>query len=157
MGSEFTENKGAVTRILEVAKSKGMMVLDSKTSSKSVMISEAERLNIPHATRDIFLDNIPNEKAIWQQFMKLEKIAAEHGQAVAIGHPYKTTIAALKKWLPTLKAKGIEIVPISQLAAKAYDKKQLVLKGSIYVAADLPPTSFHNQQGASRQAALAAY
>ncbi len=157
MGSQFTENRQAVSRILKIAKEKGYLVVDSKTSPRSVLQDEAERLNIPNISRDIFLDNIPTQKSVWQELKRLEKIAKKRGHAVAIGHPYKVTILVLNKWLKTLKGKGIEIVPISYLAMKAYHKKQLSIKGSVYVAAVLSPVRFDNQQGLSNQAALSAY
>ena len=157
MGSQFTENRQAVSRILEIAKEKGYLVVDSKTSPRSVLQDEAERLNIPNISRDIFLDNVPTEEAVWQELKRLEKIAKKRGHAVAIGHPYKVTILVLKKWLSTLKDKGIEIVPVSYLAMKAYHKKQLAIKGSVHVASILSPVRFDNQQGSSNQAALSAY
>ncbi|MBT5456775.1 MAG: divergent polysaccharide deacetylase family protein, partial [Rhodospirillaceae bacterium] len=34
---------------------------------------------------------------------------------IAIGHPYDTTISALKKWLPTLSPRGFILVPVSAI------------------------------------------
>jgi polysaccharide deacetylase 2 family uncharacterized protein YibQ len=39
----------------------------------------------------------------------------EQGAALAIGHPYPTTIAALAKFLPELERDDVELAPPSRL------------------------------------------
>ena len=97
MGSAFTEDDEAVDRLLNVIKEKGLMVLDSKTTNKSVLEELAYQKNIPVVNRDVFLDNEQDEKYIMGQLKVLEKIAKRNGSALAIGHPYPQTVAALKR------------------------------------------------------------
>ncbi len=120
MGSAFTENNEAVDRFLNVVKDKGLIVLDSKTTNKSLLESLAYQKNIPVTNRDIFLDNVQDVDHIMAQLTKLEHIAKSNGSAIAIGHPYSQTVTALKKWIPTLKDKGITIVPLSQKIREKY-------------------------------------
>src|SRR4029077_5855638 len=54
-------------------------------------------------------------EAVLVQLRRTEEIALKRGRALAIGHPHATTIAALLKWLPTLKERGFVLVPASAL------------------------------------------
>lgn len=128
MGSAFTEDAEAVNQLLDVIKDKGLLVLDSKTTSKSRLEAMANEKNIPVTNRDVFLDNVRNVDYITGQLIKLEKIAKSNGTALAIGHPYSETVAALEQWIPTLKDKGITIVPISQTIKEKYSGKLIAAK-----------------------------
>ena len=74
-------------------------------------------MRMPHASRDVFLDNITEQSFIEEQLRALEKVARKNGRAVAIGHPYDETLAVLKLWLPDARRRGFEFVPISTIAA----------------------------------------
>lgn len=128
MGSRFTEDAEAVDRLLDVVKDKGLMVLDSKTTPKSLLEDMAYAKNIPVAGNDIFLDNVRTVEAINAQLSELERMALATGTAVAIGHPYPQTVTALKRWIPTLARKGITIVPISQTIKEKYGDTLLAAK-----------------------------
>lgn len=120
MGSKFTEDEEAVGRFLNVIKQKGLLVLDSKTTSESVLEALADQNEIPVINRDVFLDNTNEVDYILEQLKELEQKAKKNGNAVGIGHPYPETVIALKRWIPTLKEKGITIVPISQTVREKY-------------------------------------
>jgi hypothetical protein len=68
---------------------------------------------VPHAARDVFLDDDQAPTAIASQLASVEQLARQHGSAIAIGHPHDPTIAALKAWLPLLGQKGLVLVPLS--------------------------------------------
>ena len=68
---------------------------------------------MPHAARDVFLDDDQTPAAIAKQLARLEQLARQHGSAIAIGHPHDATITALKAWLPLLGEKGLALVPVS--------------------------------------------
>lgn len=118
MGSHFTEDAEAVSRLLNVVKEKGLLVLDSKTTNHSVLEGMAVDKNIPATNRDVFLDNNRDVPSIMAQLAELERIAKRDGTALAIGHPYPQTVDALKRWIPTLADKGITIIPISQTVSE---------------------------------------
>lgn len=125
MGSAFTEDYRGLALILNEVQKRGLLVLDSRTSKKSLFAKMAEDRNIPNITRDLFLDNERDVGYILGQLEKLEKMALRRGSAVAIGHPHGETIEALSIWLPTLKEKGIAIVPLSHLVKRKYEKEYL--------------------------------
>lgn len=115
MGSMFTEDTAAMSAVLEILKKNNMFFLDSKTSSKSVAKTVCRQYGVPYIARDIFLDNEKDYGKIKQQFAATERIAQKRGYAVAIGHPYKQTLQALKDWEKDLDAHGVKLVPLSYL------------------------------------------
>ncbi len=117
MGSELTEDAGAMVRVMMKLRQNGHLFLDSLTSPKSVGVRAAKATGVPYISRDIFLDNVREEGAIEEQLEKLERIARIRGYAVAIGHPYDITLETLTKWQKTLKEKKISLVPLSQVVA----------------------------------------
>jgi len=132
MGSAYTEDAVAVGRLLDIIKEKQLMVLDSRTTQSSMLAKLAKSKNIPHATRDVFIDNTPNVAYIHNQLRKLENYAYKNGYAIGIGHPYNETIIALKQWLPGLKDKGISIIPFSEMViAKTQHEKLLAQRTNL--------------------------
>ena len=101
---------------MEELEQRDILFLDSLTSAESVAWKQARDKNIPYAVRDVFLDNSRKESDIMKQLSLLEKYALRHHTAVAIGHPHKETIDALKKWIPAAQKKGITFVPVSMIA-----------------------------------------
>jgi polysaccharide deacetylase 2 family uncharacterized protein YibQ len=115
MGSLFTRSREGMGLVLAELRRRGLMFLDSRTVADSIGATVASELGVPNLVRDVFLDNDPAPAAIEAQFRELERIARERGYAIAIGHPYPSTLAALNAWLPTLKARGIVAVPVSTI------------------------------------------
>jgi polysaccharide deacetylase 2 family uncharacterized protein YibQ len=113
MGSKFTSDERGMTPVMEELRARGLVFLDSRTSPTSAGIRLAIAYGVPHAARDVFLDDDQTAEAIARQLARLEQLARQHGSAIAIGHPRDPTIAALKVWLPSLGEKGLALVPIS--------------------------------------------
>jgi hypothetical protein len=115
MGSKITADKVAMDLIMAELKSRDLFFVDSRTIGSSVAAKSARDAKIPYAVRDIFLDHEATPEFIQSALTKLENKAAARGYAIAIGHPHKETIDALKEWIPTLEAKGLTLVPVSEL------------------------------------------
>ncbi len=130
MGSAFTEDRKSLDLVLDEVERRGLLVLDSRTSRKSLLAEMSTDRNIPNMTRDFFLDNEQDVDYIFAQLAKLEDMARRKGSAIAIGHPYAETIQALTLWLPTLKARGITVVPLSYLVKRKYDGIRLARENS---------------------------
>jgi uncharacterized protein len=113
MGSKFTADERGMAPVMEELRARGLVFLDSRTTPASVGIRLAATHGVPHAQRDVFLDDDLAPAAIANQLGRVEQLARQHGSAVAIGHPHDATIAALEIWLPTLAAKGLALVPVS--------------------------------------------
>lgn len=120
MGSKMTSSREAMQPIMAEIKRRGLWFLDSRTSGNSAAAPLAAEMDIPHASRDVFLDNVAVVQDVLVQLKELERIARHRGYAVAIGHPYDATILALQHWLPQAQARGVEIVPLSAIIAQRY-------------------------------------
>jgi polysaccharide deacetylase 2 family uncharacterized protein YibQ len=113
MGSKFTSDALSMMPVMEELRARGLVFLDSRTSPSSAGIRLAVAYGVPHAARDVFLDDDQAPVAIARQLARLEQVARQQGSAIAIGHPHDATIAALKAWSPLLGEKGLALVPVS--------------------------------------------
>lgn len=113
MGSAFTADSSAMRRVLAELKRRELLFLDSRTTAETTGTALAAELGVPHAARDVFLDNVQEVAAIRRNLAKAEAIARDQGFAVAIGHPHDATLAALRDWIPEARRRGIVLVPIS--------------------------------------------
>ncbi|MDY0874039.1 divergent polysaccharide deacetylase family protein [Dongia rigui] len=118
MGSRFTQDAAGMRIVLQEAKRRGLLFLDSKTIAGSVGDKLAAEMGVTHIARDIFLDDDMSEAAVARQLAAAEAVAIRQGYAVAIGHPHPGTIAVLKRWLPEAKARGFAIVPLTTIIKK---------------------------------------
>ena len=125
MGSLLTQDEGKMRLLMQELKEQGLYFIDSRTINTSVAADIAEAEGIPYLVRDVFLDHDPRPEAIMASLELAEKIAADKGLAIAIGHPKRETVEAIRKWAPTLKAKGYELVTIDQLIQEAYPEFQV--------------------------------
>ena len=122
MGSRFTEFAPGMRIVMEELHKRGLLFVDSMTTSKSVGPATAKSVGVPEVSRDIFLDDVDNKEAVERQLAKLETMARQHGSAIAIGHPHDNTIAALTEWLPGLAGKGLTLVPVTAVVKSRLEK-----------------------------------
>lgn len=115
MGSRFTEQEEKMLPVLKILKDRGLFFIDSRTTPRSIGYEAAERLGLKAATRNVFLDNQQNVAAIKKQLYAAAKMSRNNGGVIAICHPHKATIAALKEAMPELSAAGIKFVSARNL------------------------------------------
>jgi polysaccharide deacetylase 2 family uncharacterized protein YibQ len=115
MGSRFTSNEPAMRIVLDEARRRGLLFLDSKTAPETIGARLSEQFGVPFAARDVFLDNDASAPAVQKQLAVLESIARRDRGAIAIGHPHDGTLAALDAWAATLDARGFVLVPLTAL------------------------------------------
>ncbi|MDH5258936.1 MAG: divergent polysaccharide deacetylase family protein [Gammaproteobacteria bacterium] len=126
MGSLLTQNSLQMQWLMEELKgSDNFYFVDSRTHSSSVAADQARAFRVPTASRDIFLDHVVSESDIDFQFQRILKRVNNVGYALAIGHPHKITLDALKSWLPRLKAEGIKIVSVSRFISLKESRRLL--------------------------------
>jgi uncharacterized protein len=121
MGSGLSADHGPMVTILSLLAERRLFFLDSRTSAESVGYRVALDLGMPAAERQVFLDDDLSPEAIRAQFQRLLDVARTHGAAIAIGHPFPETLAALKSEVPRAKAEGYEFVPVSYLLTRPGD------------------------------------
>lgn len=113
MGSSFTQDQTGLRVLMQELRQRDMLYLDSRTSPTSVAEQTARKYNVATTGRDVFLDHEITEEFIEKALKRTEVHATKHGTAIAIGHPHELTIRKLEEWLPTLEAKGFDLVPIT--------------------------------------------
>jgi polysaccharide deacetylase 2 family uncharacterized protein YibQ len=114
MGSLLTTDPAALRDVIE-ATPPDFLVLDSRTTAESRLAEVARELHRPVAERTVFLDH---DRAPHQIAARLEEALAaaiERGSAVAIGHPYPETAAALRAFLAR-HGDAVQLVPIERLS-----------------------------------------
>jgi len=114
MGSRATLDPRVMRDVLN-ALPKDLYFIDSKTSGGSIAGRMAKEMNIPTASRNVFLDDVQSERAVRRQVETLSSIAEERGVAVGIGHPYAVTIRVLNELAPSLRARGFRFVRASEV------------------------------------------
>lgn len=124
MGSAFTRNEADMHEVLRQLNKRGLLFLDSRTTSATATKEASAHMSLPLLKRDIFLDNVRQERAIWLQLKAVEMVAKAQGYAIAIGHPYDATARVLKAWMPRASDEGFALVPLSAIVG-ARQKTQL--------------------------------
>jgi len=120
MGSRFTSDAPSMIAVMEELKARGLLFIDSRTIASTMGGELAQRLGVPTASRDVFLDNERDATAVAERLAMLEATARRHGSAIAIGHPHDGTLAELTLWLDTLASKGLALVPVSAIVKERW-------------------------------------
>jgi len=118
MGSKGTEDSHIVHALVQTARERGLLILDSKTSEKTLLWREAQKADIPAGIRDVFLDNTADINRIKGQLRQLIALAKKNGKAIGIGHvgpQGPLTARAIREILPEMEAQGVQLVPLSEI------------------------------------------
>lgn len=115
MGSRITPNKVIMNIILSTLKERDLFFVDSRTTSRSIAYDIAQRMNIPSAYRNVFLDGEAQEDYIKGKLIELFRLAQKNEKAVGICHPINETLKILKENLHLADNYGLELVFISRI------------------------------------------
>ena len=118
MGSLLTRHPGHMAWLMQaIAAERTLFFIDSYTAAESVALTLAREAGIPAARRNVFLDSDPSVDAVEFQFDRLLAVARAEGSAIAIGHPYPSTLEVLERRLPELAREGITLVRVADVIA----------------------------------------
>ncbi len=111
MGSAFTEDRPAMTTIIDELKARSLMFVDSFTTSGTVGLRVARQASMKSIGRSVFLDNVLDEKKICDRLEQLVILSEKNGRAVGIGHPHRETVNAVlrcgEKYLTRVQYVGL--------------------------------------------------
>lgn len=116
-GSKFTSNYDSMKMLLEILNKYEILFLDSLTTGNSVVKKLSDEMGLRYVKRDVFLDNIQSVPYILKQLEIAIKKAHKNGYAIAIGHPYKTTIQALKE-AKKEALNSVDVIYLKEIYAK---------------------------------------
>lgn len=114
-GSLATTDEVLMQELMADLKKRGLYFLDSRTTAASRAYSVARRVGVPAAYRRVFLDDTQSREATLRQLALAVEDAKENGWSIAIGHPYPTTLEALREFLPRAHTYGVQLVFVSDL------------------------------------------
>jgi hypothetical protein len=115
MGSLATTDSRLMAELMKSLAAHHLYFVDSRTTAASVALEAARQQGLPALYRSIFLDDTQSTPYTIGQLRHFQRVLEDQEVAVAIGHPYPTTIAALAKFLPELERDGVQLVPASRL------------------------------------------
>jgi len=117
MGSKFMEDETKLDIVFRQLKKRNLFFVDSRTTPLSRGPEIARKLGLRFISRKIFIDNDNDYMTIFRNLTtRIDREFDHKSEAVVmIGHPHLKTIQALKEAIPVLKARGIDIVPVSAL------------------------------------------
>lgn len=116
MGSLLTTLRPQMDWLMQALVQRGLFFVDSRTTTETQAAFAASAVSVPHASRDVFLDNSREPQAIHRAFQRGLDLARRDGSALLIGHPHAETLDYLERWLPGLQTReGITVVSVQQL------------------------------------------
>jgi len=115
MGSRATTDAVLMSELIKALAERRLFFVDSRTTAKSVAFDVARREGLPTFFRSVFLDDTETVPYTLGQLREFRHVIEEQGTALAIGHPYPSTIQALARFLPDFERSDIQLVPASQL------------------------------------------
>ena len=111
--------------LMRAVKRHKLFFIDSRTTHKTVALEIALQENIRTASRDVFLDNDRSLYGIDKEFRRLLAVAKRRKTAIAIGHPYPSTLQYLEHALPMLKREGVRLISVSEMLNLRLAERQL--------------------------------
>ncbi|MBN2567950.1 MAG: divergent polysaccharide deacetylase family protein [Deltaproteobacteria bacterium] len=115
MGSLFMESEEKLTIVFKELKRKNLFFVDSYTTSNSMGRAVAKKVGLVYASRDVFIDNSGQYRDTFKILADLIKKREQWHTLIVIGHPYESTLKAVRETIPLFQSKGIDIVPLSVL------------------------------------------
>lgn len=116
MGSRLTENRPRMRALLEVLAARRLFLVDAYTSSQSVAFDEAREAGVRAARRQILVDHSRGETGDRARWDEVATWAERRGEVVVVAHGHPLTVRLLKEYVPRWEARGLRLVPVSQLA-----------------------------------------
>lgn len=115
MGSAATADARVMAAVLAEVQARGLFFLDSRTTAASVVAEEAERIGLPYAVNDLFLDLERTVPAVKAMIAEAIERALAHGTFIAIAHPHPSVADAFYEMIPEFEAAGVALVPVTEL------------------------------------------
>jgi len=119
MGSKATEDDRILNILFKIAKARNLIIIDSRTTSKSKLKNFAEQHEVKFLSRDVFIDSY-NTEQVCKNLRKAIKIASKRkSYAIAIGHVAppggKITADAIKQIYQEYKDTPVKFINLSEL------------------------------------------
>lgn len=121
MGSRFMENREKLSVVFTELKKRDLFFLDCYTTRRSQGRKSARETGLAFTSRDVFIDNGQSCEDTYRIIADLVLKRDRWKTLICVGHPYNSTVDALKTVLPLLEEHHVKIVPLSQLVNTGKD------------------------------------
>jgi uncharacterized protein len=119
MGSRFTASEQAMAPVLRETAKRGLIYVDDGSSTRSLASQIAGANNLAFAKSDLVLDSVPSPADVDRALGRLEAMARERGIAVGVASALPVSIERIARWAKAAEGRGILLVPISAVVARA--------------------------------------
>lgn len=119
LGGEYTADARALTPTLAEIAQRGLFYVDDGSSPRSLARQIAPTLGLASATADAVVDADPAPAAIDAALARLEALARARGAAIGVATALPSSLDRIALWCAGLEARGVELVPVSAMTARA--------------------------------------
>ena len=119
LGGKFTADARALTPTLGEIAARGLFYLDDGSSPRSLVHEVAPTLGLASAAADAVVDADAAPAAIDAALTRLETLARARGAAIGVATALPSSLDRIARWSAGLEARGVELVPVSALTARA--------------------------------------
>ena len=119
LGGKFTADARALTPALGEIAARGLFYLDDGSSPRSLARDLAPTLGLAAAAADAVVDADAAPAAIDAALTRLESLARARGAAIGVATALPSSLDGVARWSAGLEARGIELVPVSAMTARA--------------------------------------
>ncbi len=116
MGSRMTEDRAHMRTVMEVLAGRRLFLVDGLSSNLSLAYDEAKSLGVRAGRRQIIVDHKGGEAGDRVRWDEVASWAERRGEVIVIAHGHPLTARLLREYVPRWEARGIRLVPVSQLA-----------------------------------------
>src|SRR6266540_1039658 len=116
MGSRMTEDRTRMRSVLEVMAGRRLFLVDGLTSNLSVAYDEAKAQGLRAGRRQVIVDHAAGEAGDRVRWDEVAWWAESRGEVIVIAHGHPLTARLLREYVPRWEARGMRLVPVSQVA-----------------------------------------
>src|SRR6266511_492806 len=116
MGSRMTEDRTRMRSVLEVMAGRRLFLVDGLTSNLSVAYDEAKAQGLRAGRRQVIVDHAAGEAGDRVRWDEVAWWAESRGEVIVIAHGHPLTARLLREYVPRWEARGMRLVPVSQIA-----------------------------------------
>ena len=116
MGSRMTEDRARMRTVLGVLAGRRLFLVDGLTSNLSVAYDEAKAQGLRAGRRQVIVDHTAGEAGDRVRWDEVAWWAESRGEVIVIAHGHPLTARLLREYVPRWEARGMRLVPVSQLA-----------------------------------------
>ncbi len=119
MGGRFTTSEQGMGPVLREAALRGLIYFDDGSSARSLASQIAGANNVAFAKADLVIDQVPTAADVDRALGRLETLARSRGTAVGFAGALPVSIERITRWIKAAESRGIQVVPITAVVARA--------------------------------------